>query len=75
MNKPEIPFFVFGVIMCFVAGTLMPAFSYMMATVLSDLFHPDPDVVRDRAEKWSLIMFILAIVSSLPAGHPCAPPP
>lgn len=65
MNRPEIPVFLTGVVFTFAAGSMMPAMSYMLSSVLTDLFARDPHVVRTRSQHWALVMFVLALVRAL----------
>lgn len=62
LNRPELPIFAIGILFTLVAGALMPSFSYMLGTVLGDLYNPNKHVVKERTAYWGLVIFILSLV-------------
>ncbi|RYO93752.1 hypothetical protein DL766_002991 [Monosporascus sp. MC13-8B] len=71
LQPKEHVFIVFGLLMCIIVATSVPAFSIVFANLLSALYQHDIEARLVPARKWSLYLFLVAVVGSLATitGH------
>ncbi|RYP76311.1 hypothetical protein DL769_003651 [Monosporascus sp. CRB-8-3] len=71
LRPKEHVFIVFGLLMCIIVATSVPAFSIVFANLLSTLYQHDTEARLVPARKWSLYLFLIAAVGSLATivGH------
>eukprot|EP00879_Flechtneria_rotunda_P003779 GHRR01004019.1.p1 GENE.GHRR01004019.1~~GHRR01004019.1.p1 ORF type:complete len:1293 (+),score=472.26 GHRR01004019.1:779-4657(+) len=60
LNKPEWPYLVLGSISSAVVGGIQPAFAFVMSSMITVLFLPDPATLRQQASFYSWMFFVVA---------------
>ncbi|RYP09329.1 hypothetical protein DL764_001376 [Monosporascus ibericus] len=71
LRPKEHIFILLGLLMCIVVAASVPAFSIIFANLLSALYQHDTEARLVPARKWSLYLFLIAVVGSLATvvGH------
>ncbi|RYP45677.1 hypothetical protein DL768_008021 [Monosporascus sp. mg162] len=71
LQPKEHIFILLGFLMCIIVAASVPAFSIVFANLLSALYQHDAEARLVPARKWSLYLFLIAVIGSLApiAGH------
>ncbi|RYP24329.1 hypothetical protein DL765_000593 [Monosporascus sp. GIB2] len=71
LRPKEHIFILIGLLMCIIVATSVPAFSIIFANLLSALYQHDIEARLVPARKWSLYLFLVAVVGSIATvvGH------
>ncbi|RYP66744.1 hypothetical protein DL771_007624 [Monosporascus sp. 5C6A] len=71
LRPKEHIFILFGLLMCIIVAASVPAFSIVFANLLTALYQHDTEARLVTARKWSLYLFLIAVVGSLATivGH------
>ncbi|XP_062395061.1 ATP-binding cassette, sub-family B (MDR/TAP), member 4 [Sardina pilchardus] len=62
-NLPEWPYMVVGVLCAIINGGMQPAFAIIFSKIIGVFAEPDPAVVRQKADLYSLLFAAIGVVS------------
>ncbi|XP_060906590.1 ATP-binding cassette, sub-family B (MDR/TAP), member 4 [Labrus mixtus] len=62
-NLPEWPYIVVGVFCAMANGALQPAFAIIFTKIITTFAEPDPRVIKERSEFFSLMFVVIGAIS------------